>query len=139
MKLTDIRKKRMQGFDIDYPIIKKVKNEFNKKSIAKNFNNAKKGIVKSEIVPVSSYDLEEASISKIVNQLKISERRLVSSILKENNVSDTDEIEGINSKLSFIEKGTIDLDSREMHAYESFMQLDLTIKLSSNMGKIERL
>lgn len=121
MKMV-LKEKRIRSFDTDYPIIKKIEEEFNKISFAKNFNLAEEGIKKSEILPLSlsvieqtGIDNKKSCVNNTVNQLKKLEEKIIHNILIEHNSSHKkntkERIQGISSKLSFIETGKADLDS----------------------------
>lgn len=93
MNHDEIKKKRMLGFDVDYPLIEDIKSAFKEKALCNLFEPAKSGESVSTTIPLIQFeyilkhpdiDLEKRYVRELLDLLRLEEIRLVFKILKDN-------------------------------------------------------
>jgi len=81
---SEIRKKRMKGFDIEYPIVEEMRKSFFDKSISSKFEELDKNIGRS-IIPIT-LNLKEDNLKLINDTLLMNEKKIIFDYLKSKNL-----------------------------------------------------
>ena len=89
----EVKQKRMQGFDIDYPVIAKIKEEFEELKLSNKFESGNTIYSKKKLIPLrelkyifnnANTELEKFYINVILDPILLGEKELIFSILKKN-------------------------------------------------------